>query len=602
MFLEVLVPSLINGMLARELTPEQKAKILENGLYHFTSEESANKILDKNGIAHFKPSDRISSYSMLGRKSVFMFAGKPSVFDIVRNIKGFNLDKVKDKRFIHIKGEDALNIVEKLKYRPTDYATMFPGELNIPAQVMTFEQVFEKELKNSIEEKTTFLDDFKKAFSNTIGNGYKELYNKIKGSLEYEIARYNVLGKWTASQSQVVENEYENSCNVEPGKIIKDIEVNKNRFISIRDGSITVYNNDMFNRLNGQQQTIYIKEGSNITYDGNTQLKINDTVIDLTKVNNAELQYFLRKNDSVEAIEIANYKKGMLHSADGPSKMMYSIDEKGNMILENKLYSFEGYCLEEEEMKKNIPTINTPKTQKELLRDKDVLARSREAYLDFENYSNIYKDKESLQFRHNYNLNKHCNYEITNKFIKVNQKDKYSGESYSHTYYFKNNIFHNGDGIIYVNGKEINLESLSRQRLQMEFISSKDISAFEYEKITPNKGVKNVLPSKVIYELDDDTNKINVAKALYNANGTFYGADDIKKIIPSVFTYKENPKMQLEKKDNLIKDNSYTIEEKPTKQSMKEIVNGLLERINKNNIEKSFEEESVSLENSELEF
>ena len=594
MFLEIFTPSLINGMLGRELTAEQKAKILENGLYRLTTDAAAKQILDENGIAHFKPSNRVSSYSMLGKKSVFMYSQKPSMFDIIRNIKDFSLDKVSDKRFIHIKGVDALNIIEDLKFRPNDYAAMYPGRLDIPAEVFTFEQVYEKELKNSITEKLGVVESLRKAFSSTIVNGYKEIYNKIKSSVEYEIARYNIIGKETKSESKTIEDSYEENCNVYPGDLIRNISVSKDKFISVRDNSITLYNNDYINRLDGQQQTIYFKEGSNISYDGNTNIKVNNTVIDLTKVNAAGLQHLLKNNNAVNSVEIATYNKGILHNTDGPAKLMYSVDKKGNMILENKLYSFEGYCLDEKDMKKNIPSINIFKTQKEQLADKEVLDRGRESFSEYANYKEIYEDADSIKFQHNYDIHENCNYKITNKSIQINQKDSKTGQlSKTNTYYFKNDIFYDGNGTIYVNGREMNLHAFSQKMLENTFINSKDISAFEYENHIINKDRENVLPSKVLYELDND-NKVNIAKTLYNVDGYFYDKKDIQKIIPSTETFNEKPKFQVEKKKQY--ENINVNAEKKEKQTMREIIDGLLSRINKEPTEKIKEERDISME------
>ena len=60
-----------------EKVAEIKKNILENGLYHITREESADKILQSGYI---RPS---GSFLSLGRKKVFFFAGIPEP-DLIR--------------------------------------------------------------------------------------------------------------------------------------------------------------------------------------------------------------------------------------------------------------------------------------------------------------------------------------------------------------------------------------------------------------------------------------------------------------------------------------------------------------------------------------
>ena len=63
-----------------EKVEEVKEKLLSEGLYHFTTEDSANKILESGYI---RPSNHLSS---LGSKKCFFFSGIPDVKDIQENI------------------------------------------------------------------------------------------------------------------------------------------------------------------------------------------------------------------------------------------------------------------------------------------------------------------------------------------------------------------------------------------------------------------------------------------------------------------------------------------------------------------------------------
>lgn len=61
--------------------PREDAELIEkNGLYHFTSEDAAEKIIESGYI---KPSNNIMSY---GKKACFMFNGIPNVQNYVKNM------------------------------------------------------------------------------------------------------------------------------------------------------------------------------------------------------------------------------------------------------------------------------------------------------------------------------------------------------------------------------------------------------------------------------------------------------------------------------------------------------------------------------------
>lgn len=62
-----------------KIEQNMREKILSDGLYHVTTEESANKIMESG---HIRPS---SIFLSLGRKKCFFFAGTPSYKDLASN-------------------------------------------------------------------------------------------------------------------------------------------------------------------------------------------------------------------------------------------------------------------------------------------------------------------------------------------------------------------------------------------------------------------------------------------------------------------------------------------------------------------------------------
>ena len=94
-------------------------KVLNDGIYHFTSLDSAAKILDSGYV---KESDYFVSY---GKKKSFFFAGIPTVEDLAVNVRGLEPKRVAVKFNV-----DADNLVD-FKYREfADKAISYEGRYN----------------------------------------------------------------------------------------------------------------------------------------------------------------------------------------------------------------------------------------------------------------------------------------------------------------------------------------------------------------------------------------------------------------------------------------------------------------------------------------
>ena len=94
-------------------------KVLNDGIYHFTSLDNATKILDSGYV---KESDYFVSY---GKKKSFFFAGIPTVDDLAVNVRGLEPKRVAVKFDI-----DADNLVD-FKYRKfADKAISYEGRYN----------------------------------------------------------------------------------------------------------------------------------------------------------------------------------------------------------------------------------------------------------------------------------------------------------------------------------------------------------------------------------------------------------------------------------------------------------------------------------------
>ena len=101
---------------------QAKENILENGLYHFTSKENAEKILEDGYI---RPSGRILS---LGSKKTFFFAGIPDLSMLRENIA----DSANQYEWTAIKINPDENDIANYKIRAyDDNSVIFKGTCNL---------------------------------------------------------------------------------------------------------------------------------------------------------------------------------------------------------------------------------------------------------------------------------------------------------------------------------------------------------------------------------------------------------------------------------------------------------------------------------------
>lgn len=535
MLFETLVPSLMNGMLARDLTNEQKAKILENGLYHLTSAESADLIMDDDGVAHFKPSNSISSYSTLGKKSVFMFPEKPSFFDIVRNIKDFSTEDLEQRKFIHIAGKDALAILEQLKYRPMDYATMFPGELEIPAQVLDFETVYKKELESDIKTKFNMIDSLNKAISSTVGNGYKEIYTKIKENLEHKIASYRAGKTFNLGDSKAIEEDYNNSLNYDSGEYLTYEQTKNGEHVFVNENAIFVANYNKKNELDGMQRAIYLN--GDVVQKENGVISVNGVDIDINNLNGSEIQNLLHKHKSIQAVEVSAYENGNLHNMSQPAKLLYEVDSKNNYLLQDKLFSFKGTCVNEEFAVKNVSHMTTYTTQKEFLNNEEVLQRGYNEYLEYQEYKSLYDNYPDRQNIAEVRVHDGLHYSIDNDKITSYVLDEKTGETLmTKTFYMDKSVAYDGAGNLFIGGETYDLNNDSLSSIEESLISDKLINSFEYAYYENNYLSSKDYPAALLYELDDDGN-IQLSKTCYAVDGKCLPADEISKNAPYIQPY-----------------------------------------------------------------
>ncbi|MBQ9659118.1 MAG: hypothetical protein IJV31_10220 [Clostridia bacterium] len=120
-----------------DLEENIKKKIIEEGIYHFTSKENATKIMESEYIAptngvgdnHFAKSRYGDNFAQF----VYMFAGKPNANELSQNVayKG-----TKDGTFYAIKYTPDKFELENFTQRLIDGAITYEGRLDIPKDQM----------------------------------------------------------------------------------------------------------------------------------------------------------------------------------------------------------------------------------------------------------------------------------------------------------------------------------------------------------------------------------------------------------------------------------------------------------------------------------
>ncbi len=179
------VPAALSKMKNVDITPNSKIfkKIQDQGLYHFTDEVSAKKILDSGYI---KESSHFTSY---GKKRTFMFAGVPSVEDTC-------LNSVFDYKKTAVKLHPSDAEIGNLQYRKySDSAVSSIGNYDITNSSPEIAYLVLKEQDGAlkyVEVPKVEYDNYNPHFNDnvinkTVENARKKLYQTTVGmSSEYD--------------------------------------------------------------------------------------------------------------------------------------------------------------------------------------------------------------------------------------------------------------------------------------------------------------------------------------------------------------------------------------------------------------------------------
>jgi len=180
--------AIIYPQASQKLNKKAVAKIMENGLYHITSEENADKILRTGKLF---PSRSRASYSTLGRKSCFFFAGKPRLSDLVYNITKINPELA----IIKITPETLKqnpDFVKKLTHRKFDGAIMYKGTCKVPMEKSKLMFMLKDDGPELVEDKDGFgerVEEYSKS---------KNYLNKL--SKQNPLSRLLIFAKFKAKE------------------------------------------------------------------------------------------------------------------------------------------------------------------------------------------------------------------------------------------------------------------------------------------------------------------------------------------------------------------------------------------------------------------
>ena len=126
---------LATKMIYTKVDEKMNNEIINNGLYHVTTPENADKILESGYI---KPS---SNFISMGSKKCFFFAGKPSYNDLLRNVSSSStsyefsavkIDLKKDAQNNEVPTEKAKEILSNFKQRSfNDDAIVYKGKYEL---------------------------------------------------------------------------------------------------------------------------------------------------------------------------------------------------------------------------------------------------------------------------------------------------------------------------------------------------------------------------------------------------------------------------------------------------------------------------------------
>ncbi len=232
-------------MIHTKIEEQMNEEIIENGLYHVTSEENADLILESGYI---KPSNNFIS---LGRKKCYFFAGQPSYTDLCKNVASSStsyefcavkIDLKKDANSNEIPKEKAKQILSNFRQRSlNDDSITYRGKCNLKDKCATKVQMVldldekgniisrektKAEIENgkyipsdeltkklNMEKNNNLMKNMIKSYPNEIIHTYSKIFSKLKSFVNNRKMKTNLLNE---SSSTLIDNQ--------------NVDINKNSF------------------------------------------------------------------------------------------------------------------------------------------------------------------------------------------------------------------------------------------------------------------------------------------------------------------------------------------------------------------------------------
>lgn len=268
-------------MIHTKIEEQMNEEIIEKGLYHVTSEENADLILESGYI---KPSNNFIS---LGRKKCYFFAGQPSYTDLCRNVASSStnyefcavkIDLKKDADSNEIPKEKAKQILSSFRQRSfNDDSITYKGRCNLKDKCATKVQMvldldekgniisrektkdeIEKgkyipsnELieKLNIEKNNNLMKNLIKSYPKEVTHTYSKIFSKFKSIISTRKTKTNLLNE---SPSTLNDNQ-----NVDINKTSFDDDLRK----------MVKQENDITDSLGNENSKIIEKDSKNQSDD-----------------------------------------------------------------------------------------------------------------------------------------------------------------------------------------------------------------------------------------------------------------------------------------------------------------------------------------------
>ena len=214
-------------MIHTKIEEQMNDEIIDKGLYHVTSEENADLILESGYI---KPSNNFIS---MGRKKCYFFAGQPSYVDLCRNVASSStsyefcavkIDLKKDAENNEIPTEKAKQILSNFRQRSlNDDSITYRGRCNLKDKCATKVQMVldldekgniisrEKTLaeieqgkyippdelveKLNIEKNNNLVKNMIKSYPKELTHTYAKLFSKLKSIISNRKIKKNLLNE-----------------------------------------------------------------------------------------------------------------------------------------------------------------------------------------------------------------------------------------------------------------------------------------------------------------------------------------------------------------------------------------------------------------------